>query len=146
MAKPKLEDRPSQTNRSERPKRNPINGHRDILNVQGQEEGYHYCWVNEDKVSRYEQAWYEFVTHDVVVGDRKVNAAAQVGGKVSMSVGNNLTAYLMRVPQEYYDEDRAAEQLDLDEKEASMRASLNSGGDGRYGKVEISQNKPLARG
>lgn len=146
MAKPKLEDRPSTINRSERPKRNPINGHRDVLNVQGQEEGYHYCWVNEDKVPRYEQAWYEFVTHDVVVGDRKVNAASQLGGKVSMSVGNNLTAYLMRVPQEYYDEDRAAEQADLDEKETSMRSSLNSGGDGRYGGVDISQNKPLARG
>lgn len=146
MARPKLEDRPSTINRSERPKRNPINGHRDILNVTGQEEGYHYCWVNEDKVPRYEQAWYEFVSHDVKVGDRQINTATQLGGKVSLAVGNNLTAYLMRVPQEYYDEDMAAQQAEVDAKESSMKASLNSGADGRYGSVDIGQSKPLARG
>ncbi len=143
MAKPKLADRPSKLNRSDRPKRVPISGYRNILSVQGQEPGWHYCWVNEDKVPRHEQAWYEFVTHDVVIGDRRVNAASQIGGKISLAVGNHLTGYLMRVPQEAYDEDMELLQQELDAKDAAMRSALNSGTDGQYGKVEITQSKPL---
>lgn len=150
MARPKLEDRPSKVNRSDRPKRTPINGYRDILGVVGKEDGWHYCWVNEDKVPRYESAGYEFVTHDVSVGDRKVNAASQIGGKVSMPAGTSISgavyhSYLMRVLDEYYEEDQKAMNDDLDEKERGMKESLNSGADGRYGKVEIAQNKPLAK-
>lgn len=137
MAKPKLEDRPVAVNRSERPKRQPINGYRDLLSVQGKEEGFHYCWVNEDKVPRYEQGWYEFVTHDVIIGDKRVNTAAQLGGKVSLAVGNQMTAYLMRIPNEYYDEDMKAQSDMVDEVESSMKAKLNSGADGQYGSVEI---------
>lgn len=145
MARPKLEDRPSKINPSGRPKRTPINGYRDILSVEGKEEGWHYCWVNEDKVPRYEQASYEFVTHDVKIGDRKVNTASQLGGKVSLAVGNQLTAYLMRVPQEYYEEDMAVQQAEVDELESGMKSSLNSAADGRYGQVDFSQSKPLAK-
>lgn len=137
MAKPKLEDRPVAVNRSDRPKRQPINGYRDLLSVQGKEEGFHYCWVNEDKVPRYEQGWYEFVTHDVIIGDKRVNTAAQLGGKVSLAVGNQMTAYLMRIPNEYYDEDMKAQSDMVDEVESSMKAKLNSGADGQYGSVEI---------
>lgn len=146
MARPKLEDRPSKINPSERPRRNPVNGTRDVLNVQGQEEGYHYCWVNEDNVPRYEQASYEFVTHEVRIGDKLINNASQMGGKVSKAVGNGVTGYLMRVLDEYYKADMAALAADIDELEGTMKAELNSGADGQYGKVEISQNKPLARG
>lgn len=142
MARPKLEDRPTRINRSDRPKRQPINGYRDLLSVQGKEEGYHYCWVNEDKVPRYEQGWYEFVTHDVIIGDKKVNTAAQLGGKVSLAVGNQMTAYLMRIPVEYYEEDMKAQANAVDEVEASMKAKLNSGADGQYGSVEIGRRTP----
>ena len=138
-----LEDRPSKVNRSDRPKRVPINGYRNILSVMGQEPGWHYCWVNEDKVPRYEQAAYEFVTHDVIVGDRRVNAASQIGGKVSLAVGNQLIAYLMRVLQEYYDEDMAALNAEIDKQDAGMQSQLNSGADGQYGKVQIEQSKPV---
>ena len=138
-----LEDRPSKVNRSDRPKRVPVNGYRDILSVQGQEPGWHYCWVNEDKIPRHEAAHYEFVTHDVIIGDRHVNTASQIGGKVSIRVGNQLTGFLMRQLQEYYDEDMKALQDDLDVRDESMRASLNNKQDGRYGSVEITQSKPL---
>mgnify|MGYP001567928756 CR=1 FL=1 len=138
------DERPSKINRSDRPKRVPINGYRNILSVMGQEPGWHYCWVNEDKVPRYEQAAYEFVTHDVIVGDRRINAASQIGGKVSLSVGNQSTAYLMRVLQEYYDEDMAAMHREVDKQDAGMQSDLNSGSDGTYGNVKIEQSKPVA--
>jgi hypothetical protein len=141
MTKPALEERPSKINRAARPERTPINGYRDILSVAGKEPGFHYCWVNEDKVPRYESALYEFVTHDVKVGDRRINAASQVGGKITLAVGNGVTAYLMRVLDEYYDEDMAKLNTELDELEAGLRANFNSKADGRYGNVETKVTK-----
>ena len=142
-AKVILEDRPSSLNRSERPKRVPINGRRDILTVIGQEPGWHYCWVNEDKVPRFQQGYYEFVSHDCVVGDVAVNQASMIGGKISKAVGNGVTAYLMRCTDEDFEEDNRLELAEIKAREDSMKAQLNSSADGRYGKVVIEQNKPV---
>ena len=143
MGRPKNEDRPTSLNRSERPKRVPINGKRDILTVVGQEKGWHYCWVNEDKVPRFQMSNYEFVDHDCVVGDRKIDAAARIGGKISKAVGNGMTAYLMRITQEEHDEDVALELKEIKDRENAMKRELNSSADGRYGKVEIEQSKAV---
>lgn len=124
-------------------KRTPINGYKNVLSVDGQEPGYHYCWVEQDNVPRYENADYEFVTHDVVVGDRKVNGASQIGGKISIPGGNGMTLYLMRVLEEYYDEDFNALQDEIAEKEASLRRELNSKNDGRYGQVVMEVNNKI---
>lgn len=121
-------------------KRVPINGYRDILSITGQEPGWHYCWVELDNVPRYENADYEFVTHDVIVGERKINAASQIGGKISIPGGNGMTLYAMRVLDEYYNEDMESLQSEIDEREASMKQALNSKSDGRYGEVDISVN------
>ena len=124
----------SKLNRAERPKRIPITGFRNKLTVEGQEPGFHYCWVRDDLVSRHERAEYEFVTHDVIVGDAAITA---VGGKVAVPGGNGVTLFLMRVPQELYDADMKELRDDVDEKEVDMYRSLNSGIDGQYGKVEL---------
>ena len=121
-----------------RKKRVPINGYRNILAVEGQEPGYHYCWVTDDNVPRYENADYELVSHDVVVGDRKVNSASMIGGHVSIPGGNGVTLHLMRVLEEFKMEDDAALQADIDEKERSMKQTLNNKDDGKYGGVQIS--------
>ena len=142
MGRPRNEDRPQSLNRSERPKRVPINGLRDKLTVVGQEAGWHYCWVNEDKVPRFESAYYEFVDHDCEVGDRKIDTASRIGGKISMAVGNGMTAYLMRCTQEDFDADNRAELAEIKAREDAMKRELNSSTDGRYGKVEIAENKP----
>lgn len=123
--------------RVKRAKRIPINGYRNILGVEGQEPGWHYCWVNDENVPRYERGGYEFVTHEVVVGDRKVNAGQSLDGKISIPAGNGVTAFLMRLPEEDFVADDEAQQNEIDERELSMKQNLNSGDDGRYGKVEI---------
>lgn len=135
------QDRPSTLNRSERPTRVPINGLRDKLVIRGQQPGWHYCWVNEDKVERYLLGGYEFVTHEVRVGDRKIDQASMIGGKVAMAVGNGVTAYAMRCPEEIYEEELKLVQERTDETEQSLRANLNSGAEGRYGKVEIGRGR-----
>lgn len=132
------EKRPSGLNRSERPARIPIHGYRNVLDVQGQEAGWHYCWVNDYNVDRFLAGDYEFVTHEVTVGHTKVNNSSQVGSKVSRSMGNGVTGYLMRVPDELYKRDSAALEAVVNEREATMRQNLNSGQDGQYGQVSIS--------
>lgn len=127
-------EQPSTLNRSERPKRLPITGFRNKLTVEGQEPDFHYCWVRDDLIARFERAAYEFVTHDVVVGDAQVTA---IGGKVSIPGGNGVTLFLMRVPQEYYNQDMQEMYDDVDAKEEDMFRSLNSGKDGQYGKVDL---------
>lgn len=130
-------DKPESLNRGDRPaNRRSITGYTDKLTVEGQEPGYHYCWVNDDKVARFERASYEFVTHECIVGDVKIAACAP-GAKISMPVGNGVTGYLMRVQEEFYNSDMDLIQTDIDEKERDMYRNLNSHSDGSYGKVEL---------
>lgn len=138
----KSEDRPNELNRSERPARTPIHGLRDKLSVTGTEAGFHYTWVNDYNVDAYLAGGYDFVTHNVKVGDKHINTAASEGGKVSLPVGNGIIGFLMRIPEEYYNQDMQDLQTELDEKEKALYAELNSKTDGRYGQVEISQSKP----
>lgn len=64
------------------------------------EGGMHYCWALEDNkgnLQRYIEAGYDFALNSV--GDREERHA-----------GNGEMLYLMKIPQEWYDEDYAREQ------------------------------------
>lgn len=142
MARPQV-DRPNTLNRSERPKRVPINGLRDKLSVVGMEPGWHYIWIRDDEIYRFEMGGYEPVAHAVTVGDRHIDVASQIGSKISFPGGNGVTLFLYRCPQEVYDEEMGDVNRQVDESEAAMKEQLNSNTDGRYGKVEIEQSKPV---
>lgn len=130
----KTQPKPSvELNRTGRPTRMPITGLRNKLTVEGQEPGYHYAWIRDDFVGTAERAWYEFVTHDVIVGDGQMRA---IGGKISIPGGNGVTLFLMRVLEEYYKSDMDEQQAEIEAKEADLFRNLNSGVDGRYGKVD----------
>jgi len=65
------------------------------------EEGLQYYWAitgpdHPGKLAQFEAAWWEFVMHD--------------GERVEQPAGKGNTHVLMRIPQEYYDEDIAAQQ------------------------------------
>lgn len=133
-------ERPSTLNRSERPKRVPINGLRDKLAVTGCEPGWHYIIVNEDNVPNYLAGGYEFVSHEVQIGQRKIDQASMIGGRVAIPVGNGITGFLMRCPQEVYEEEMKLVDERTDASEQSMRKNFGSTPDsatGMYGKVEI---------
>lgn len=130
------------TGDSDRPARVPINGSRDILNVRGIPPELHPCWVNDvdNNLERYKAAGYSFWTGTVAVGDNKVDSDSPIGtGVISKNVGNGVTAFLMVVPKEIYDEDQAALQREIAEKEAILFRNLKQGA-GRYGDVRI-ENK-----
>jgi hypothetical protein len=124
---------------SDRPKRVPINGSRDILKVKGIPPNLHPCWVNDvdNNLERYQAAGYYFWIKPVAVGDNKIDSDSPMGsGVISKNVGNGVTAYLMVVPVEYYDEDMAAQQKDLSDREAILFRNLKQG-EGRYGNVQV---------
>jgi len=123
-----------------RKSRKSVGDGRDILTVHNKEDGYVYRWVNDDnsRVSNLNARGWEHVDHDVTVGESKADTATSVGTTVSKGVGRGTTSYLMRIEKELYDEDKTEGQQELNEREKAMKAELNSGNDGRYGKVEIS--------
>lgn len=125
-------------------KRVPVSGNRDVLTVRGKEDGFNYRWVNDVDDGRrmgvFEKAGYEFVEKDgVSVGDITVDVSDRStrSSVVQQNVGGGVTAFLMRQPTEWYDEDQANKQKDIADREVDMKRKLNSGADGGYGNFDI---------
>lgn len=120
-------------------KRIPVSGNRDILSVEGKDPNFVYRWVNDvdGRVDRFKLGGYEVVEHDVEVGQRTVETSNGTSSVVSKNVGVGRTAYLMRIPKEYYDEDQKVKNKLIDDSEADMKRALNSNQNGTYGKVEF---------
>lgn len=122
-------------------KRVPISGNRDILTVYGKEDGYHYRWVLDvgNRTKKFQNAGYEFVTHEVTVGDARAGTPEGLGTIVEALSGNgNQKLVLMRILEEYYDEDQAAKELNTLTLEAGMGKELG----GIYGDIKL-ERKPL---
>lgn len=126
----KTQNRPTRedTRAEARPKRVPINGEGDILNVTGIRDGYHACWVNEKNVPLYQRAGYSFVENEVSFGSFHVQQANPLGALYAKNMGMGVTAYLMEIPEEYYNEDRDAEAESIAAAEASMKRTARSEG------------------
>jgi hypothetical protein len=91
----------------------------------------------DNRLSKFKAAGYEFVEHNVEVGTRDVDSSNGTSSVVNKDVGKGVTAYLMRIDEEFYEEDQAAKQKTISDKEASMKRTLNSGDNGTYGSVKI---------
>ena len=124
---------------SARPKRTPISG-RNVLTVKGKEVGYEYRIVNDsgDRIEMFKDAGWELVdSKDVTVGDRRVDRTTSEGSKAQVSVGQGTKAFVMRIPKEYYDEDQAAKNKQIDALEESMKKQALSAGD--YGDIKTTR-------
>lgn len=114
----------------ERTRRTPINGTRNKLKLRGGEPGYKYRIVNDDgdRVRMLEDMGYEIVNDEKIrVGDRKVATATGEGSPSRVHVGRDANGnpqygYVMRIKEEWFKEDQAAKQKEIDELEASMKA------------------------
>lgn len=129
-----------------RPNRIPISGSREVLTVRGAEElekEFHLCWVNDYMLDKFKMAGYEFVywteltEENEQVGDTRINADTPMESRVSRNVGNGVTGYLMKLPMEYWNEDRKAVEARTKETEQSMRKLGNNSVNGTYGNVQI---------
>lgn len=115
--------------------RESVNGTRGVLTVKNKDANFVYRIVNDldDRVLNLQERGYEIVTNDTPIGDKRVATAKQEGSPVQIRVGNGKTAYLMRIKKEWYDEDQAAKQEEVDKTEQSIMG--NPGGE--YGAVKI---------
>ena len=119
-----------------RMKRVPVSGPRNILTVANKDPNYVYRWVLDvpGRLETFKRGGYEVVVDNNEVGDPAVDRHKQLGSAITLVKGTS-TLVLMRILREWYDEDQAAKQADIDALEATMK----SGSSADYGKVEISR-------
>ena len=121
--------RRSRDNTEQRAERVPLGIKRSKLEVKDQDPAYMYRWINDvgGRVLDAQNGGYEFVT-DAKVGEGDIaNRNASAGNRVSRVVGttdrgNAITAYLMRIRKEFYQDDQAAKKRQLDELDKALKA------------------------
>lgn len=130
---------PNSQGASARPRRSSLE-RRNRLSIKNREPGYMYRIVNDvdDRVSLLQEQGYEICTHESVgaVGDKRVDNASSLGSSSVVSVGQGVKAVVMRQKDEYYQEDQAIKQAQIDETERSMTKGKSD-----YGKFEQSSSR-----
>lgn len=115
------------------------------------EPGFEYRVVTDDEPSQrirmFQEAGWELVKDTrISLVDDNVAIPQSTGANVSVPVGNSRTGYLMRIKEEYYNEDQLAKQNEIDKREAQMkRAKVSSkealeSGNTVYGGLSIGSN------
>jgi hypothetical protein len=66
-------------------------------------------------------AGYQFIMSDGKLGDERCSEPSKLGSYVTKSVGGGRVGYLMAIPEEFYKEDQAVKQAQVDASEAAMR-------------------------
>lgn len=119
-----------------RRERVPMGGLKQKLRVMNKDPNYHYHWFNDygSKLFDAEQAGYEYVTTDSQPG-----ISQGIGKKVSYRVGSSadgqpMSAYLMRIKREWYEQDQQAKAKNIDAVDAQIHRGKyqEEGDDNRY--------------
>jgi hypothetical protein len=115
-------------------------GARRPLYVEGKEAGYHYRFVNDtgDRIQTFLDAgWEQVPAKNVRVGDKRINQVSLEGSTATASVGGGLKGHLLRIKNEWYEEDQAAKQAEVARiEDATRQEALN----GTYGKLDLSRD------
>ena len=117
---------------SARPRRTPLSV-RNRLSIKNKEDGYVYRIVNDvdDRVSRLQESGYELCDKETIgaIGDKRVDNSTSIGSVAHFSVGQGLKAVVMRQRADWYQEDQATKQQQVDEIEAAMKQEARKAGD-----------------
>jgi len=120
---------------SGRPKRVPISEQK-RLSIHNRDPNYHYRIVNttdakgHDKIQAMLLAGYEIDKDNAgKVGDARVDQASGLGSVPEFSVGQGVKAIVMRIPKEWYAEDQAAKQAQVDAGEETMHQNARKASD-----------------
>jgi hypothetical protein len=102
---------------------------RNRLDIKVRDPNYVYRVVNvvDDRVDQLQAQGYEIDPDNNKVGDKRVDAASSLGSVAEISVGQGTKAVIMRQHKDYYAEDQAAKQAEIDEREASMKLDAAKG-------------------
>lgn len=124
--------------RTTRVRKSAFNGTRQKLSVGHGIPGYHLHIFNDSVDGRLQQALdsgYEFVSPEEVggVSSNVVDGNTDLGAKVRYLVGSNesgpVYAYLMKIKQEWYEEDQREQQMRNDMTDSAIRRGNVSGVD-----------------
>ena len=120
-------------------KRVPVSGNRDILTVDGKEEGFVYRWVLDlgNRIEKFKRGGWEIVTHEVSVGDARAATPSSSGSPVVAISGGERKLILMRILETYYQEDQDSKEAELLAIEESMGKDV----EGAYGRIGIETNR-----
>lgn len=119
-------------------RRTSINGTRNVLNISGKEPGWSYRVVNDvgDRIEQLKEIGYEIVEDSKVqVGDRRIANPTKEGSPVKVSVGGGVQGYVMRIRQEWKDEDQAKKDARVDKIEQGLVRDAKEQSD--YGKITV---------
>ena len=129
--------------RTQRKRRGVFNGMRQKLQVYGEIKGYHLCWINDipGMISQAKEGGYEFVSDSEIemANNNVVKRNASEGTHVKVLVGTNednsaMYAYLMKIRDEYFQEDQEDVQGYNDKIDAQIRGGNVEGSVGRDGR------------
>ena len=102
----------------------------------------HYSWVLDDdedgsKIERRLQAGYEFCDpkENLVAGSTSVYSSVTRGSLCRKPAGQGRYLYLMKIPQEWYEDDKAVGQKRVDATENSLHEQSKK--DGFFGELKI---------
>lgn len=124
----------------EQPRKRVPLGTRNVLTAP-KKSGFVRRFVNDkgDRVENFKAAGWNVVEDKVQVGDPKIGRASSLGSLVNPDVGSGQRAVLMELPEDLYNEDRAASQAQITKVENEIkRNSKTPGKDGLSGEVSIS--------
>jgi hypothetical protein len=124
---------------SARPRRTALEA-RNRLSIKNREPGYVYRIVNDvdDRVSLLQEQGYEVCSKESVgaVGDKRIDNTSALGSSSNVSVGQGIKAVVMRQKKEFYDEDQALKQAQIDELERTMAKGKSD-----YGSLDINNGR-----
>ncbi len=113
---------------SVRKERVPVASRREPLKYKGLDtQNFVQRWVLErdDRIEEFLAGGYEFVKptgQGTVVGDPTVNSSSGIDTRVTKSAGfGGLRLILMQIPIEFYKEDQASKQREVDQTEDTMQ-------------------------
>ena len=123
--------------KEQRTRRTPLDT-RNVLTVAGKDPNYQYRIVNDtgDRVHEMIERGYEIVTDKSIrVGDRRIDVPTAEGSPVKVSVGSGTSGYVMRIKNEWFEEDQKLKAQKVRELEETMLTEARQKGD--YGKIEV---------
>lgn len=117
---------PRETQKRENKKRIPAGSPKLKLSAQGIKEGYRGYFAKPEQFEELEAAGYEFVTKDdhVTIGTDK-KGDTDLGNLVSRDGGGGERLYLLQIRKDWYDENQAIKQGDIDETEKAIFEPTN---------------------
>lgn len=114
---------------------------RNRLAIRGKEPGFVYRIINADQAGRLEELQergYETVTHDMKVGDSRLDTVAKEGSPQTVALGGGTKGLVVRIKQEWFDEDQKIKEQRAADMEASIHPDAVEGG---YGDVSKEQKR-----